>query len=341
MDCVGITPSKLNRSKGYTCSRCESAHRPLKIKLKSDVTPAQPQKSKERCINCKKKFARMGSAYCTHDCGIAYAAEQLKSIKADQNQRKEALIEKEIAEKRKTVLEMIEKDKLSGLPISLPEQEDLKILEDVNKEREELKKAQAALAREKTKIKSAMAKARATKTSEAARGAGRGKRSGTLDLIDCVGCGKPVAYSTYSRHHVSCFAKLELAEVSGTRPSESEDGSQIVHCDYYDRSNFSYCKKLKASCVRHSGLNSYRSKKKEEVQICGCPLSNNEFCTLSRKTCNKHVDWENIKNASILLLELTHMQNEKQLKFEEKIAGKRMARRRRLIPDDKAAAIPQ
>jgi len=263
--------------------------------------------------------------------------ELLKANKRSQKLRRERELEKEIAEKCKLVLKMIEEEKSRGKLPLLPEKEDIKILNDVNKEREELKKARAVLAKEKAKVKQAIARAREiTKVHEPAsgRGAGRAKRPQTGDLIDCVGCGKPIPHANYSRHQGSCFAKLEHAEVTGLRPSESEDGSQIVHCDYFDRSGKqTYCKKLKASCVRHSGFSSYRAKKKENVLVCGCPLSTGEYCNAPRKTCLKHIDWENIKQANILLLELTHMQTEKQLKFEEKVTGKRMVTRRGLLVD--------
>jgi len=210
-------------------------------------------------------------------------------------------------------------------------------LNDINKEREELKKSRALLAKEKHKVMHAISRAReVAKVHEhnTGRGSGRTKRTQPGDLIDCVGCGKPIPHANYSRHHGSCFAKLEHnGEVTGPRQTESEDGSQIVHCDYFDRSTKSYCKKLKASCVRHSGFSSYRAKKKENVLVCGCPLSTGEYCSYARKTCVKHVDWENIKQASILLVEMTHMQTEKQLKYEEKVTGKRLVLRRGLLED--------
>jgi len=83
------------------------------------------------------------------------------------------------------------------------------------------------------------------------------------DIIDCFGCGKPFNLVAYTRHCSSCFAKLEQDDVVGLLPSESEDGSNILHCDYYDRTTKTYCKKLMASCIRHSRLISPRSKKKK------------------------------------------------------------------------------
>jgi len=129
------------------------------------------------------------------------------------------------------------------------------------------------------------------------------------------------------------FKKFESEQITSSRPTDLEDGTQIVHCDYYDLPSKSYCKKLKASCVRHSGLSSFRGKK-ENVLLCGCPkTSGQNYCNALRKNCSKHEDWENIRQADILLMELTYMQTEKQLIYEEKITGKRMARRRHLMDD--------
>ena len=60
---------------------------------------------------------------------------------------------------------------------------------------------------------------------------------------------------------------MESEPVTGTIPTETEDGGQIVHCDVYDPANKGFCKKLKASCARHSGLSSYRQRRGNEVEV--------------------------------------------------------------------------
>jgi len=55
--------------------------------------------------------------------------EQLKAHKRTVKMRRDHDLEKEIAEKCKLVLKMIEEEKASDKPLLLPEKEDLKIFE--------------------------------------------------------------------------------------------------------------------------------------------------------------------------------------------------------------------
>lgn len=114
----------------------------------------------------------------------------------------------------------------------------------------------------------------------------------------------------------------ESDPVTGIEPTEAEDGCQIVHCDFYDQTKKSYCKKLKASCVRHSGMSTYRGKgqsKEEAVEVCSCPLHKGGFCLASRKACILHQDWENVRQANIYLLELSVTQTQKSLNYYQKV----------------------
>jgi hypothetical protein len=121
----------------------------------------------------------------------------------------------------------------------------------------------------------------------------------------------------------------------GQAPTVSEDGSAIVACDAYDKNSGTYCKKLRASCAKHSPFSSkYTQKRPDTVAVCGCPLSNGDFCKKGRKECVKHAEWCNHRQASILLMEISYAQLEKALNFEEKLMMTRILTRHDLIPTE-------
>jgi len=215
--------------------------------------------------------------------------------------------------------------------MNLADKDDIKSLEELRNEREELEKAKIETVNEKQLLQSAIDQARNIQPSsisdDSAANRDRRKKIAVSESIDCLGCGSPIAVHAFMKHSVSCFAKIEQVDFSGPRPTESEDGSQIVHCDFYDPGTKTYCKKLKASCPKHSGFSSYRMRNKDTVLACGCPSADGTYCLVKRSSCQKHTDWENVKQASLLLAELGHMQTEKMLNFEEKVIAKRIMAR--------------
>jgi len=61
LDCIGLTPAKLNRIRTYVCAKCEPLTSLKGPDVKSKTKPkseTQTQKSKERCLNCKKKICK-------------------------------------------------------------------------------------------------------------------------------------------------------------------------------------------------------------------------------------------------------------------------------------------
>jgi len=231
------------------------------------------------------------------------------------------------------VMEAIKQDMASGKPLVQSEQQDLEIINYINKEYTLLEQARAVLALDKSNLEKAIERAHAM-YEDVSEESGRTKKlrsQSTGDIYCCFGCGKLFNQQGYARHTTECFIKIESQnEVTGIRPTDSEDGTHIVHCDFYDGSAKTYCKQLKASCVHHSEFNTTtRSKKKENDLVCGCPLSSGNYCSTPRNSCMKHTDWEGVKQANMLILELHYSMKEKQLKYEEKITKIRMTDRRR------------
>lgn len=60
----------------------------------------------------------------------------------------------------------------------------------------------------------------------------------------------------------SCDMQHESEMVTGTHRTESTQGSDIIHCEYYDKNTKLYCKKLYASCTRHQ----FGLKRKADLQ---------------------------------------------------------------------------
>jgi len=142
-------------------------------------------------------------------------------------------------------------------------------------------------------------------------------------LITCFGCGQP--NSQYPLHSTSCFAKLENSlEVYEGEPSDYDPVYHIVYCDIYDKMSQSFCKKLKSSCPNHSGL--VTDRKPKTPLYCGCPLRDGSYCEIERKDCEKHYDWEIIKQGEIYSLELFFKEELETIDREEKKLKKRVVK---------------
>jgi hypothetical protein len=145
--------------------------------------------------------------------------------------------------------------------------------------------------------------------------------------------------------------------VTGIHPSEAVDGAEIIYCDYFDKHTKMYCKKLFASCTKHQFGKKRRADLPEaEVRtnrrmafklfsdiyrliyfllrmsmsiylflllsyhkVCACPLSDGTFCPLPSRACQKHIDWEAIKQAALMLEERSLEELSKGVDFEEQV----------------------
>lgn len=119
-------------------------------------------------------------------------------------------------------------------------------------------------------------------------------------------------------------------------PTDTDDGAPVVHCDYYDQNTKSYCKKLKANCPRHSKFSRKRKAEAGDTepdvrafprasstnyQICGYPLpmSDPPMCVASRANCQKHQDWESIRQQLLFSDEIAIEQSKKAVAQEERV----------------------
>jgi len=343
VDCVGLSETRANRIKQYICPLCQPVEPPPKVR-NAKPPPKKPAKkkvemrtrasrgaqiAKEKCLHCRKQ-ARIGSKYCSHECGIAFSTEKLERLEQEETQRNEAKQHEELEKKFEIVMKMIKEDK----PMSLAEKEDLLAMEETAKERQALKEQVAETEVLKKELQTHLSNARKDFSKE--KGDKKKTKPKNWDTIDCFGCGQSFQTHKWPKHVSTCYAKLEMEPVTATYATDLDDGTQVVHCDFLDPNTKTYCKKLKAACPRHSGYVSYRNKRTEpEPELCGYPTrEGGALCSASRRECLKHQDWENLRNASLALDEINQQQTERSIAYDERIVMQRMASRRGLDPPE-------
>jgi len=309
LECIGMSVERMNRIKKFICDQCKppSLKRP---KLDNTIL----QTSDDSCLCCKKRPACIGSLFCSNECHMTYSIEQLKDYQKNLKHNREQDIENRTAQSYTRAMDIIQEELASGKILSLPEQEDLNQINHIKSQYDELKKSREVLSEEKAVLEKAIENARRSDEINETDDSSLRVKKRTQEAIDCFGCGEPFSMAVYAKHSTTCFVKLETQEVTGSGPTDSRDVhlSNILHCDHYDSSTKTYCKKLKASCAWHCEFAAAKSKKKtDNVLMCGCPLSSGSYCRVPRSTCLKHLDWENIKRANIMLTELNFMQTEK------------------------------
>lgn len=285
----------------------------------------------EKCVRCEIKKPKFGSKYCSHECGLEYAIEKVEKQKTEEKQAYQKKVQLNLTLARTNILETISKDEEGGNPVSAMETEDIDSLNALEEERNHLIASKEDINKQKEEL-DLFLKNRFQYSLADAENESKGRKGSKkdADYFDCFGCGKSIVLLNYPAHSLTCFHKIESEVVTGLYKTELEQGCQIVHCDYYDRSSKVYCKKLKASCARHCPYGKRNKKEVGEPEVCACPLDGGNFCTLAHNKCQKHQDWENIKQSSILLAETSLGESEKAVNSEEKRILERMFKRRGL-----------
>ncbi len=129
--------------------------------------------------------------------------------------------------------------------------------------------------------------------------------------IFCITCGMEIPARTAMKHIVKCFRKYE-SQASYGSAFKSNNNLYNLFCDAFNKSNGTYCKRLRVICPEHS-----KEPKAEEAEICGYPLGMDQkeaeipdlstiselkpgmMCRSFKRKCSKHYQWEKVKKALI------------------------------------------
>ncbi|PIK62821.1 putative CXXC-type zinc finger protein 1 [Apostichopus japonicus] len=116
--------------------------------------------------------------------------------------------------------------------------------------------------------------------------------------IHCVTCGHQVNPSKAMNHMNRCFRKYE-SQTSFDRFKTRIVGESMF-CDFFNSQQNTYCKRLKVLCPEHT-----KEPRIPDTEVCGCPLvsgvfeDSGNFCRMSKRNCNKHHKWEQLRRAEI------------------------------------------
>ena len=118
--------------------------------------------------------------------------------------------------------------------------------------------------------------------------------------VQCVTCGSDVAARTAVRHMERCYNKIESQTSFASRYKTQIDDVRMF-CDFYNRKEQTYCKRLRVLCPEHHP----DPKVVDDREVCGYPLSKellgkpSQFCLRAKKNCQAHFCWEKLRRAEI------------------------------------------
>uniref|UniRef100_A0A0B7AL79 CXXC-type zinc finger protein 1 n=1 Tax=Arion vulgaris TaxID=1028688 RepID=A0A0B7AL79_9EUPU len=117
--------------------------------------------------------------------------------------------------------------------------------------------------------------------------------------VYCVTCGTELNQKGALRHMEKCYLKFE-AQTSFWSLYKTRIEGNSMFCDFYNPQQKMYCKRLKVLCPEHT-----KEPKINPDSVCGCPLNTNLFsegetlCRAPKKKCVKHFCWEKLRRAEI------------------------------------------
>ncbi|XP_068759395.1 CXXC-type zinc finger protein 1-like [Montipora capricornis] len=136
--------------------------------------------------------------------------------------------------------------------------------------------------------------------------------------IHCITCGLPLVPKVALRHMEKCYMKNESLTTFGSIYKSAGN----LFCDYYNSQQKIYCKRLRVLCPEHT-----KEPKISASDVCGCPVVWNvfeetgDFCRASKRKCVKHYCWEKLRRAEIDLQRIQQW-----LKLEEAFEQERSLR---------------
>jgi len=135
--------------------------------------------------------------------------------------------------------------------------------------------------------------------------------------VYCVTCGNETSMKNAVKHFSKCFSKYE-SQTSYGSSFKAMNNLYNIFCDTYNKTNRTYCKRLRVICPEHS-----KDEKVEAHEVCGCPLQSDKklsklssssagfdassVCITLKKNCAKHYRWMEIRRALVDMERLTQL----------------------------------
>ncbi|BFZ08427.1 hypothetical protein BsWGS_11466 [Bradybaena similaris] len=216
--------------------------------------------------------ARIGSKYCSDECGMKLAKSRIYEIlpsRIQQWQSSPCVGE----ENNKKTLEKLGQETMEAR--QKLRQLDMKI-QDLDALVERAKRLQVDSEQE-----------------------GTDQEEDTELSVYCVTCGTELNQKGALRHMEKCYLKFE-AQTSFWSLYKTRIEGNSMFCDFYNPQQKMYCKRLKVLCPEHT-----KEPKVPPDAVCGCPINTELFeegetlCRAPKKKCVKHFCWEKLRRAEI------------------------------------------
>jgi len=298
---VKVAPKKRERrtssSDGSPRKKKEKKKVKTKDKVKKTPTSEKPQKSRQKSSASRRRAevedaveteddmprqcygpgciepARLGSKYCSDECGMKLAKSRIYEILPSRIQQ------------------------WHSSPC-VGEENNKKLSEQL---RQETLEARLKLRQLDIKIQELDALVERGKqlTISTADQEVQDEEADTEIIIYCVTCGSEVAQKGALRHMEKCFLKFE-AQTSFWSIYKTRIEGNSMFCDFYNPQQKMYCKRLKILCPEHT-----KEPKIHPDAVCGCPIStdlfseSNTLCRAAKRKCSKHFCWEKLRRAEI------------------------------------------
>lgn len=281
----------------------------------------------EICRRCGA-WARDGSIYCSHACGIAVHMDRI----AEEQQKK--LMELKTARhdiRCKVIWSELEESMRTNTYATIMEEEDasmlLKVQSDLALEKVTIEGYKADRLKAETTIQSYQIDCPEHKDDDSEERTSAAKNSAHFD---CPYCGIQPTTAILSLHLPGCYQKFESTnQIYGDAPTPAGDVTSLIYCDHHDHKTGKYCKKLKESCYAHSGVLAARlapGHRARGPEYCGAPTAEDPsgHCHLVRSRCARHFNWEHIILRQYDLQIISHTQLAEALKLELELIKDRM-----------------
>ncbi|XP_040566554.1 CXXC-type zinc finger protein 1 [Lepeophtheirus salmonis] len=224
-----------------------------------------------QCLANCTNTARIGSKYCSDQCGINLASLRIYQTLPDRIRE-------------------------WNLTPCLAEKNNLKELETIHAKQDAIKKRLEELGEEFRELEDLIDTGKKLSIVEK----DDDEEDSNEMTIHCVTCGQSVSASSAIRHMERCYNRFE-SQTSFASKFKTQIFDRRMFCDYYNPKEESYCKRLQVLCPEHN-----RDPIPSDNEVCGYPIEskllsndNVEYCRSAKKRCQQHFSWEKLRRAVI------------------------------------------
>jgi len=288
-ECVNLTEEQAKAITKFVCKQCKETG-----KAKNGKGAAGEEGSSAPVSPPTPEGQSSAGKKCTlKDCnnlaqpGSKYCSKECGMKNAQELLKQKSQLREENAYQRK--LEQLKQAiSTNSDQVAAADVEDVKKLEEINTKRDSIQEQIASVEEKQRELEKQIKFAEALYGTAQDSGQEDKAKSSSLDIIDCITCGQPIPSAQYARHVEQCTNKV-------SNPAEK----------------------------------SRKSGKEQSEQLCGCPTSETPegHCRKSKKDCQKHVNWENIRRNQLSQEKLRQESLLQQLLDEEKLIHQRLQRR--------------